>query len=248
LHSGWDFFVSYTHTDRAWAEWIAWVLEEDGHQVLIQAWDFVPGSNWLAGMHAGTRDAARTIAVLSGTYLGSVYGSAAWQAAMATDPDGTSRKLLVVRVATASGLVCSPGSSGWTCSGYLRQRHGTGCVRWSWQQNQAARSQRWHLASLAQPVSCHPNRISLADRRPARRPAQTQSAAVTPSSQQIPRTSASRPLNPGTFASQDDFYDVDLVLRGRLLLPGRPARSFPLYRRIRTRGRPCRPQRRAVTD
>src|ERR1035441_1373897 len=76
---------------------------------------FRPGQqlvNWLAGMHAGTRDAARTIAVLSGTYLGSVYGSAAWQAAMATDPDGTSRKLLVVRVATASGLVCSPGSSG----------------------------------------------------------------------------------------------------------------------------------------
>ena len=49
LHSGWDFFVSYTHTDRAWAEWIAWVLEEDGHQVLIQAWDFVPGSNLSTG-------------------------------------------------------------------------------------------------------------------------------------------------------------------------------------------------------
>ena len=32
---GWDFFVSYTQTDRAWAEWIAWVLEEDGHRVLV---------------------------------------------------------------------------------------------------------------------------------------------------------------------------------------------------------------------
>ena len=50
---GWDFFVSYTQADRAWAEWIAWVLEEDGHRVLVQAWDFVPGSNWIQGMQAG---------------------------------------------------------------------------------------------------------------------------------------------------------------------------------------------------
>ena len=35
----WDFFVSYTQADRAWAEWIAWILEEDHYRVLIQAWD-----------------------------------------------------------------------------------------------------------------------------------------------------------------------------------------------------------------
>lgn len=27
--------------DRAWAEWIAWVLEEDGHRVLVPVWEFV---------------------------------------------------------------------------------------------------------------------------------------------------------------------------------------------------------------
>src|SRR6185312_4922076 len=54
---GWDFFISYTQADRAWAEWIAWILEEDGHRVLVQAWDFVPGTNWVQGMQAGTRDA-----------------------------------------------------------------------------------------------------------------------------------------------------------------------------------------------
>jgi hypothetical protein len=94
----WDFFVSYTQADRAWAEWIAWILEEDDHRVLVQAWDFVPGSNWIQGMQAGTRDAARTIAVLYPDYLESVYGGAEWQAAWSQDPDGTSRKLLVVRV------------------------------------------------------------------------------------------------------------------------------------------------------
>ena len=49
-------------------------------------------------MQAGTRDAARTMAVLSGEYLTSVYGGAEWQAAWAADPQGTGRKLLTVRV------------------------------------------------------------------------------------------------------------------------------------------------------
>jgi hypothetical protein len=35
--SEWDFFVSYTQADRAWAEWIAWILEEDDHRVLDRA-------------------------------------------------------------------------------------------------------------------------------------------------------------------------------------------------------------------
>lgn len=59
----------------AWAEWIAWVLEEDGHKVLVQAWDFVPGSNWIQSMQAGAARAARTIAVLSPAYLESEYGT-----------------------------------------------------------------------------------------------------------------------------------------------------------------------------
>ena len=97
--AGRDFFVSYTQADRAWAEWIAWSLEEDGYQVLVQAWDFVPGSNWVGKMQDGARDAARTVAVLSDAYLASEYGGAEWQAAWASDPSGAGRKLLVVRVA-----------------------------------------------------------------------------------------------------------------------------------------------------
>ena len=95
----WDFFVSYTQADKAWAEWIAWVLEEDGYRVLIQAWDFPPGSNWIQRMDVGIEKATRMIVVLSSDYLASVYGSAEWQAAWASDPDGTGRKLLPVRVA-----------------------------------------------------------------------------------------------------------------------------------------------------
>lgn len=94
----WDFFVSYTQADQAWAEWIAWTLEEEGYRVLVQAWDFPGGSNWIQGMHVGTREAARTIAVLSPDYLESVFGGAEWQAAWAQDPRGTDHKLLTVRV------------------------------------------------------------------------------------------------------------------------------------------------------
>ncbi|TCJ40503.1 TIR domain-containing protein, partial [Parafrankia sp. BMG5.11] len=96
--AGWDFFVSYTQTDRPWAEWIAWTLEEANYQVLIQAWDLVPGSNWVTGMDEGATRAARTIAVLSHAYTRSVYGAAEWRAAWASDPTGATRKLLVTRV------------------------------------------------------------------------------------------------------------------------------------------------------
>jgi hypothetical protein len=101
--SGWDFFISYTQADRAWAEWIAWALAEDEHHILVRAWDSGPGSNPVQDLRAGTRDATRTIAVLSSDYLTSVYGGAEWQAAWAGDPEGVGQKLLAVRVADCDG-------------------------------------------------------------------------------------------------------------------------------------------------
>ena len=96
---GWDFFVSYTQADRAWAEWIAWQLEEDGYRVLIQAWDMVAGVNWTHRMQEGVLGASRTVAVLSVAYLESVFGTAEWEAVWRGDPLGEQRKLLVFRVA-----------------------------------------------------------------------------------------------------------------------------------------------------
>ena len=90
--------MSYTQADRVWAEWLAWVLEEDGYRVLVQAWDMVAGSNWTSRMHEGAGCAARTVAVLSPEYRSSVYGTAEWQAAWAEDPQGQQRKLIAVRV------------------------------------------------------------------------------------------------------------------------------------------------------
>ena len=94
----WDFFISYTQADRAWAEWIAWILEEAGYRVLIQAWDLVPGSNWIQRMQDGITGAERTVAVLSPDYLAGQYATAEWQAAWKSDPAGLQRKLLITRV------------------------------------------------------------------------------------------------------------------------------------------------------
>jgi WD40 repeat protein len=94
-----DFFISYTSADRRWAEWIAWQLEDAGYRVLIQAWDIVPGANFVERMDRAVQEAARTIAVLSPEYLESVYTKLELQAAFRSDPDGLRRRLLPVRVA-----------------------------------------------------------------------------------------------------------------------------------------------------
>lgn len=93
-----DFFVSYTESDGPWAEWIAWHLQGAGYRVTLQAWDFVPGSNWVDQMHRAVAKAARTVPVLSPAYFDSAYGTAEWQAAWRTDALGDGRVLVPVRV------------------------------------------------------------------------------------------------------------------------------------------------------
>jgi tetratricopeptide (TPR) repeat protein len=75
-----DFFISYTSADREWAEWIAWQLLQDGHEVVIQSWDFRPGMNFIEQMNAALTECKATIAVLSSAYLRSSYGRAEWTA------------------------------------------------------------------------------------------------------------------------------------------------------------------------
>jgi tetratricopeptide (TPR) repeat protein len=92
-----DFFISYTQADRAWAEWIAWQLEENRYRTVLQAWDFRPGDNFVARMRDALEEAGRTIAVVSPAYLASPYCSDEWTGAFLHDADGRQR-LLPVRV------------------------------------------------------------------------------------------------------------------------------------------------------
>jgi hypothetical protein len=93
-----DFFVSYTSADRTWAEWIAFVLEEVGFSVIIQVWDFRPGSNFVLEMQQAASEAERTIMVLSPDYLKSQFASSEWAAAFSGDPQGLKRKLVPIMV------------------------------------------------------------------------------------------------------------------------------------------------------
>src|SRR5215207_6043340 len=94
-----DFFISYTSADQAWAEWIAWQLKQAGSSVVLQAWDMIPGRDFVHEMQKATTTAKRTIAVLSPAYLTSQFGEAEWRVAFASDPDGENGRLVPVRVA-----------------------------------------------------------------------------------------------------------------------------------------------------
>ena len=93
-----DFFISYNSKDRAWAEWIAWQLEEAGFSVVIQAWDFRPGSNFVLEMDKAAIEAERTITVISPDYLKARYTQPEWAAAFRRDPIGEQGLLLPVHV------------------------------------------------------------------------------------------------------------------------------------------------------
>src|SRR5215207_265172 len=101
------FFVSYTNVDQQWAEWIAWQLEDDGYVVVVQAWDFTPGRDWVHEMQSATATAERVVAVLSPEYLKSAHSEAEWRAFYAKDPSGKRALLLPVRVRAVdpSGLL-----------------------------------------------------------------------------------------------------------------------------------------------
>ena len=101
-----DFFISYNQADQDWAEWIAWILEEEGYSVIIQAWDFTAGGNFVVEMDKATSNADKTIAVLSQNYLDAKYTDSEWAAAFKQDPKGEKRKLIPFPGLGSRGSVC----------------------------------------------------------------------------------------------------------------------------------------------
>jgi hypothetical protein len=99
-----DFFVSYAGVDRPWAVWIAWQLEAGGYQVVVQAWDFGAGRDWVHEMQDAMSTAKRIVAVLSPEYLRSDHSEAEWRDFYARDPSGRRGLLLPVRVRKVNPL------------------------------------------------------------------------------------------------------------------------------------------------
>ena len=92
------FFVSYTQCDLEWAEWVSWELENNNYEVILQKWDFKPGSNFILEMHQAADNCDSTIIILSEEYLQKEYTAPEWAAAFAKDPKGVNKSLIPIRI------------------------------------------------------------------------------------------------------------------------------------------------------
>jgi hypothetical protein len=104
-----NFFISYNEHDRQHAEWIGWQLEEAGYSIIMQAWDFKPGGNFVAAMHEAVLGTERALLLLSPNSLRSKFVLLEWTAIIAKDPDGSAGRLCPVRIAecTPDGLLAA---------------------------------------------------------------------------------------------------------------------------------------------
>jgi hypothetical protein len=92
-----DYFISYTSSDRDWAQWIGKELEALAHTPHIHEWEIAGGDDIYAWMEARHDAADHVLCVVSDEYLKAPYSTlernaALWQAAK----NRTSFVLLVV--------------------------------------------------------------------------------------------------------------------------------------------------------
>ncbi|ETA01678.1 WD40 repeat-containing protein [Frankia sp. CcI6] len=241
--TGWDYFVSYAQADRAAAEWIAYELESTGARVLIQAWDFVPGTNWPELIQRGVTTAKVLIPVLSADYLTSAGGTAEWQAVWAADISGQRRRVVPILITDPGGLDLGlAGTRAWI------DLHDLSAADVA-----AARARLLDGLNAAQTGRAKPTgRVPFSGGRsaarvnagpPKRAGSRTppvQSAPDRDSSAPETRQPASEPA-PATEATR--WSTAGLVSRAEYLRPARRATSGPFYdanRRILERGHPVR--------
>ena len=78
-----DFFISHAGRDTAWAEWLAWQLQDAGYTVELDVWDWTPGQDFVTRMAAALESADRLLAVCTEAYFTSAFGGAELRAAFA---------------------------------------------------------------------------------------------------------------------------------------------------------------------
>ncbi len=98
-----DFFISRAGADAGFAADIGHILENAGHRVILQQWDFA-NRNFMEAMHAALESGARVIALLSPDYLKSEHCMAEALNAIGHDPLNKRGRLIVMRAGE-----CTPG-------------------------------------------------------------------------------------------------------------------------------------------
>jgi uncharacterized protein YjbI with pentapeptide repeats len=101
---GQKFFISFNSADRTKAHWIAWTLEEAGHEVAVHDWEIPAGGNVPLWMSTKLAWADRLIAVISPDYLPSRYSPMEWASQIWNDPDGTKGSVIPVIVRPTAKL------------------------------------------------------------------------------------------------------------------------------------------------
>jgi hypothetical protein len=104
-----DFFISRAGADAGIASVIGRILEQAGHRVVLQQWDFA-NRNFMDKMHEALSSGARVIALLSNDYLASEHTRAEWLNAIAHDPLNTKGRLILLRVGECTPAGSSPRS------------------------------------------------------------------------------------------------------------------------------------------
>src|SRR3954467_14784002 len=80
---GTDFFISHAGRDTGWAEWLGWQLQQAGHSIELDVWDWAPGEDFVARMSAALESADRLLAVCTEAYFASAFGGVELRAAFA---------------------------------------------------------------------------------------------------------------------------------------------------------------------
>jgi hypothetical protein len=94
-----DFFVSHAGADRAWAEWVAWQLEQAGYTVELDVWDWAAGQNFITAMSDALDRCDRVLALFSAAYFERErYTTEEWSAAALHVPGAADNRLVPVRV------------------------------------------------------------------------------------------------------------------------------------------------------
>ncbi len=96
---GRDVFVSYAGSDRAWAEWAAWHLQDAGYTVELDVWDWQAGENVILRMNDALESCGCVLMLWSGEYFDrNRFTTDEWPALLAERPEERGR-LVPVRVA-----------------------------------------------------------------------------------------------------------------------------------------------------
>lgn len=93
-----DFFISYNKADEPWAVWVAWILEAAGYEIIIRAWDFQPGGNFIVDMNTALAKTKKLVLILSKNYINGLFTLSEWASVMVSDPQGRRRAIVPFKV------------------------------------------------------------------------------------------------------------------------------------------------------